>query len=322
MKLKILCILALLYAPVIWGKSAVIKKVYLSRDEASAEFLADYKAYPKQYLVAKFANGKNCSLEIKKVYKRLALLDLRHCIYRHFLKVGQTLSRWKEIENDIDIVSVSVPPGDELSRKEDFWFDVVEQVESKEQEEKLKISQGLALSILYAFANELQTSGNVSGGTEMETKEYTTGAFGLGVEYFYSIENSVGWNAGWTLEIVRRFSNRDVYYEGSTTSQSLEDETLWLNVLSANVNFTIVWKLYFYGGVNLSLPLESGNKLNTNPALGGQVGLGKIVSRRAIFDFQYRWVNFKGSGDYVQGISNWDSATFNGPVLSVKYLFE
>ena len=66
MKFKILFFLTLIYSPIIFGKSAVINKIYLDRNEASAEFLADYRAYPKQHLIARFENGENCYLEIKK----------------------------------------------------------------------------------------------------------------------------------------------------------------------------------------------------------------------------------------------------------------
>jgi len=304
------------------GKSAVIKKIYTNRDEASAEFLADYNVYPKQHLIARFENGQNCYLQIKWVHKRLALLDLRYCIYRHFIKVGQTLSRWEEIEDDVDFVSVSSPSKDELSKKEKFWFDPVEEVEKKEREEKLTLSQGLALSIFWSFANQIDTSGTFELGGNMQSQENTSGAFGMGVEYFYSKQGSIGWNAGWSFEIKRNFVDRTVNYNGNISNQNLDDETLWLNMLYANINFTTFWKLYLYAGINLSLPIENGQKLNTNPALGGQIGLGKIINGKIIVDLNYRWVNFKGAGKYLQGMAIWDSANFNGVVLSVKYLFD
>jgi len=322
MKLSTFYILALLYAPVIFAKSAIIKRIYTDRDEASAEFLADYIAYPKQHLVARFENGKNCYLQIKRIHKRLALLDLRYCIYRDFIKIGQSLSRWEEIENDVDFVSVSKAPGDAISLKEDFWFDPVEELEKREKEEKLNVSQGLALSILWSFANAIDTTGTLETGGRMETQENTTGMFGLGVEYFYSNQGTVGWSGGWTFEIIRHFSDRTVNYNGSISTQPLDDETLWLNTLFANINFTTVWKLYVYAGLNLSLPIENGQKLNTNPFLGGQVGIGKIIIRRIIVDINYRWINFTGASDYDQGISKWESAAFNGAVISLKYLFD
>ncbi|RLA63075.1 MAG: hypothetical protein DRQ88_07460 [Epsilonproteobacteria bacterium] len=321
MKLTFFYILALLYSPIIWGKSAVIKKIYTDRDEASAELLADYIAYPKQHLIARFDNGKNCYLQIKRVHKRLALLDLRYCIYRHFIKVEQSLSRWEEIEDNVDFVSLSSLSVDKISVKENFWFDPIEEVEKREREEKLKLSQGLALSMLWSFANQLNTSGTFEFGGNMQAEEYTTGAFGLGVEYFYSKQGTIGWSGGWSFEIQRSFKYRTINFNGNISDQSLEGETLWLNMLYANINFTTFWKIYLYAGVNLSLPIESGQKLNTNPALGGQLGLGKIISGKVIVDFNYRWVNFSGAGEYLQGISKWESAGLNGIVLAVKYLF-
>jgi hypothetical protein len=222
----------------------------------------------------------------------------------------------------VDLVSVSKAPEVKVYLKEDFWFDPVEEVERKEKEEKLKVSQGLALSILWSFANQIDTTGTVDTGGRMETQENTTGMFGLGIEYFYSNEGTVGWSAGWTWEIIRSFTDRTVNYNGSISTQPLDDESLWLNMIFANINYTIVWKLYLYAGINLSIPIENGQEISTNPYLGGQLGIGKIMFKRLIVDIGYRWVNFTGAGEYDQGFSKWESASFNGAVLSLKYLFD
>ena len=322
MKLMALIFLTLIYSSILFGKSAVINKIYVDRNEAQAEFLADYLAFPKQHLIARFANGENCYLEIKRVYKRHALLDLRYCNYRFFIKTGQTLSRWEEIEEDVDLVSISKAPDDKLFIKEDYWFDAVEDIEKREREEKLKVSQGIALSVLWSFANEITTSGTLAGGNTFDTTENTTGAFGLGVEYFYSKQGAVGWNAGWIWEMKRTFTDTTVNFNGSISTLPLDDETLWLNVLFANINFTIPWKVYLYGGINLSIPIENGNGIKTNPFLGGQIGFGKIITDIVIIDLNYRFINFKGAGEYSSIISEWESAAFDGVVFSVKYLFD
>ncbi len=296
--------------------SAIIKKIYADRLEASAVVLQNKKSIPGDFYVAKFQGGNVCYLEILKVRSNLVLLDLRLCSMKNYLDIAQKLGDSANGDLDVDIVSIVEPSEARLSEMEDFWKDPIPD----------KIVRGFSFLLEYSFADNINFVGTTPNDTTgaknaIYGSTNSQGALGLGIDYLYSRENHFGWNFNGSLEFPRNFNYLSANTIGEDFNGSIPESKLWLGVLALNLNFTFPKTYIPYVGINFSLPMVTGGDLKLSSQIGFQAGLSKLFGKNLIIDVEYRWLNFRGGiqipGEFVQ----FTSAEFFGFLLRAKYLF-
>lgn len=153
-------------------------------------------------------------------------------------------------------------------------------IENKLGNPKSKVddASGFSVNLLYTnITSSINKSTNTfstkdqSPTTTNETTRSTdsSGFYGVGIGYESNGVGSLGWNASFD------------YYDRLNKSEIEDDVKLF--AVEGNLTYFFTSAIHIYGGLNLAYfdltAMNSNNRLfNSNPDLGGQIGLGYKVS--------------------------------------------
>jgi opacity protein-like surface antigen len=299
-----------------FGASAAINKIYNGREQASAVIIDKTFALVGYFFTAKFENGNVCQLEILEVVGDFALLDIRLCSMKDYLKIRQKLGSPLKKYLDIDVVSIAEK--DYTSPKESFWKKEI--IPDKE-------FKGPSIFLGYNFADSIHFLGmspsDVTGAmNSYEGEIVANGAALFGIDYLEAQENHFGWNFNGSLEFPRNFDYISANAIGFAYDGPVPTTTLWLGAFSLNINYTFRNAYIPYLGLNVSLPIVDGGNLKISAQLGLQAGLSKIFMNNWIVDLEYRWINFRGGEQLSNQVVQFTRADFMGFLLRLKYLFD
>jgi opacity protein-like surface antigen len=302
----------------VFAASAVINKIYNKRYEASVIILDKTFAIPGYFFTAKFQNGNVCNLEILELSGIFALVDLRLCSMKEYLRVKQKLGSPLKADSDVDIVSVEKKDEGYTAVKDTFWF--FETIPDKE------IKQA-SIFLGYSFADSIQFKAmgpsNAAGvHNSYDGESVAEGAVMFGIDYLASKENNFGWNFNGSLEGPRNFDYVTAFGIGFNYAGPVQNSTLWLGMLALNLNFTFRPGIIPYLGINVALPVVNGGDLKLSAQFGLQGGISKTIGDRWIADLEYRFINFRGGEQLSNEVVQFTQATFLGFLVRLKYLFK
>jgi opacity protein-like surface antigen len=300
------------------GASAVIYKIFKGKQQGSVKIKLSGKTFPGDFYLAKFKGGNTCHLEILQIAGDQALLDLRICYLKNYLRPGYKLGDSLGKDADIDIIPIDTFPEFTPTEKDTFW------IEAKKEP---PFFSGINLSLGYSFTNTIDFIGNIpnpntGAKSTIEGSFPSSGAPTIGVEYLNFKQGKFGYSLGADLQFLRNFDYASMYTIGNSYQGSMEDSKMWLGVIYLNLNFTLPHEFITYIGMNTSLPFNYGGDLQLGSQFGFQVGLSKVIKDKWIADLQYQWVNFRGGAEIPDNVVQFSSVKFNGFLLKIKYLFK
>ena len=302
----------------VFAASAVINKIYNKRYEASVIILDNTFAIPGYFFTAKFQNGNVCNLEILELSGIFALVNLRLCSMKEYLRVKQKLGSPLKPDTDVDIVSVENKDEGYTAVKETFWtFEIIPDKEIRQA----------SIFLGYSAANSIQFKGMGPSNEQGVHNSYdgdilAEGAAMFGIDYLDSKENSFGWNFNGSLEGPRSFDYVSASSIGFFYNGTVKNSSLWLGVLALNLNFTFRPQIIPYLGINVALPIVNGGDLKLSAQFGLQGGVSKVFGDRWIADLEFRYINFRGGEQLSNEVVQFTQATFLGFLVRLKYLFK
>jgi len=301
----------------VFAAAGIINKIYTDRVEASALIVDKTYALKGYFFTAKFQNGNVCNLEILDIVGDLALLDLRLCSMRDYLKFKQKLGSPLKNYPDVDIAAEESKSEEYTAEKDSFWIrGIISQKEIK----------GVSIFLGYSFANSIHSLGLWPSQTpdvkdSAEGNINAEGAAVIGMEYLSAKENSFGWSFNGSLEFPRDFDSISAQALNFSYNGPGPNTTLWLGTLALNLNFTLPKSFIPYLGMNISLPIVSGGNLKLSSQFGLQAGLSKVFMDHWMVDLEYRFLNFRGGLELSDKVVEFTSAEFFGFFIRLKYLF-